>query len=94
MLVVEDDAIVRTWLRLALADSEFELAGEAGSAAEAVELIARRRPALLLVDYRLPDGVGTELVRQLRRSGLVAHAVVVTANAERGLNETAREAGA
>lgn len=94
MVVVEDDAIVRTWLRLALEGSEFELAGEASNSAEALELVARRRPALLLVDYRLPDGVGTDLVRQLRRDGVGAHVVVVTANVERGLNESAREAGA
>jgi DNA-binding NarL/FixJ family response regulator len=94
VLLVEDDAIVRSWLRLALVGSEFEVAGEARTAAEAVALVERRRPALILVDYRLPDGIGTELVRQLRRDGVHSHAVVVTANLERGLNESAREAGA
>jgi DNA-binding NarL/FixJ family response regulator len=94
VLVVDDDEIVRTWIRLALADSEFELAGEASTGAEALELVDRRRPALILVDYRLPDGVGTELVRSLRRAGVGAQVVLVTANAERGLNESAREAGA
>jgi DNA-binding NarL/FixJ family response regulator len=94
VLVVEDDAIVRSWLRLALAGSEFELAGEASTGTEALELVERRRPALLLVDYRLPDGVGTELVRRLRRAGVGALVVLATANVERGLNESAREAGA
>lgn len=94
VLVVDDDEIVRSWLRLALADSEFQLAGEAGSGAEAIDLVGRRRPELILVDYRLPDGTGTELVRRLRRDGVAAHIVLVTANAERGLNESAREAGA
>jgi DNA-binding NarL/FixJ family response regulator len=94
VLVVDDDEIVRTWIRLALGGSEFDVAGEARTAEEAVDLVARRGPALVLVDYRLPDGVGTELVRRLRRSGVGAHVVVVSANAERGLNESAREAGA
>jgi DNA-binding NarL/FixJ family response regulator len=94
VLVVEDDAMVRDWIRLALEGSEFRVAGTAFSAAEARELAARRRPDLLLVDYRLPDGVGTELVRDLRHEGVAAPAVIMTANTERGFNEAAREAGA
>jgi DNA-binding NarL/FixJ family response regulator len=94
MLVVEDDAIVRSWIRLALADTEFRVAGEAETAAIAIELVARRRPTILLVDQHLPDGLGTDLVKELRRRGVAAPAVLVTANAERGLNERAREAGA
>jgi DNA-binding NarL/FixJ family response regulator len=94
VLVVEDDAIVRAWVRLALDGSEFRLAGEAASADEAAFLTTRRRPSLLLVDYRLPDRSGLDLVRTLRECGVTAPAVVMTATAESGLNEAAREAGA
>ncbi len=94
VLLVEDDAMVRGWVRLSLQGSEFRLAGEASSAVEALELAERRHPDLLLVDYRLPDRVGTELVRELRQQGVSAAAVLMTANNERGLNEAAREAGA
>lgn len=94
VLVVEDDAMVRGWVRLSLRSSEFRLAGEAEDAAAAVALCVRRAPDLLLVDYRLPDMVGTELLRLLRREGVAAPAVLMTANGERGMNEAAREAGA
>jgi DNA-binding NarL/FixJ family response regulator len=94
VLVVEDDAMVGGWIRLTLESSEFRLVGVAGTAAEVAELVERRRPALMLIDYRLPDGVGTELVRDLRRGGVSAPAVIMTANPERGFNEIAREAGA
>jgi len=94
VLLVEDDAMVRGWMRMSLEGTEFRLAGEAASAAEALELVAKRGPDVLLVDYRLPDRVGTELLRELRRSGDTTPAVLMTANAESGLNEIAREAGA
>jgi DNA-binding NarL/FixJ family response regulator len=94
VLLVEDDPIVRAWVREALAESEFRVAGEAATAAEALELAARRTPALLLVDQNLPDGTGTELVRLLRARRLSVPAVVMTAGPTSGLNETAREAGA
>ena len=94
VLLVEDDAMVRGWVRLCLRDSEFRLAAECTTAAEALELSRRRRIDLFLVDYRLPDRVGTELVRELRHAGSSAPAVLMTANTERGFNEHVRDSGA
>jgi DNA-binding NarL/FixJ family response regulator len=94
VLLVEDDAIVRAWVRLALEGTEFRLAGEAATAGEALALVSRRRPHLLLVDFNLPDHKGTELLRSLRAEGDRTPAVVMTATARSGLNEAAREAGA
>lgn len=94
ILVVEDDAMVRGWIRLSLKGSEFSIVGEAASAKETVDLVHRRRPALLLIDHRLTDGAGTELVRTLRQQGVSAPAVLMTAYGEPGFNEVARESGA
>jgi DNA-binding NarL/FixJ family response regulator len=94
VLVVEDDAIVREWVRLALEGTEFSVGGEAATTTDAHDLIGRRRADLLLVDHRLPDSFGTDLVRQLRQEGNRTPAVIVSARAEPGLNELAREAGA
>ena len=93
VLVVEDDAMVRGWVRHALRDSEFRVVGEAERGSDVAALIARRRPELLLVDYRLPDQSGTELIRALRRDGITTPAILMTANNEGGLNESVRESG-
>jgi DNA-binding NarL/FixJ family response regulator len=94
ILLVEDDAMVTGWVRMALEGSSIRLAGVAASAAEALALVERRHVDLLLVDFRLPDGRGTELVRDLRRKGCAIPALLMTANEERGFNAAAREAGA
>lgn len=94
VLVVEDDAMVRGWIRFALEGTEFAVVGEAAGTAEARELVARRAPELLLIDYRLSDGSGTELVRALRLVGVAAPIVLMTAHYEPGFNEAARESGA
>jgi DNA-binding NarL/FixJ family response regulator len=94
VLLVDDDSMVRSWVRLALRGTEFRVAGEAASPQEAVGLIERKAPDLVLVDYQLRDGVGTELVRDMRTRGLSFPAVVMTANARHGFNEDARDAGA
>jgi DNA-binding NarL/FixJ family response regulator len=94
ILLVEDDAMVTGWVRVALEGSNIRLAGVAASAAEAVALAERRHVDVFLIDYRLPDGRGTELVRSLRQGGIRAPAILMTANAEPGFNPAAREAGA
>jgi DNA-binding NarL/FixJ family response regulator len=94
VLLVEDDAMVREWLGKALERGNYRVVGIAATAAEALELVDRRRPALLLVDQRLPDLVGTEFVKELRRRNVDVPAVLMTANVEQGFNEAAREAGA
>lgn len=92
--IVDDDAIVRAWVRMSLEGTEFRVAGEAKTAEEALSLVERRRPQLLLVDYHLPDSPGTELVRTLRAQGEQVPVLMITASPETGLNEAVREAGA
>jgi DNA-binding NarL/FixJ family response regulator len=94
VLLVDDDAIVRSWLRASLAGSEFRVAGEAATLDAAVDLLARRHIDVLLVDFHLAGTSGVELLRDLRGRGILTAAVVMTASPEPGLNETAREAGA
>jgi DNA-binding NarL/FixJ family response regulator len=92
IVLVEDDAIVRSWVRLSLRGSEFRVAAEAATAADALELAACE-PDVWLIDYRLPDQPGTVLIRDLRHAGERAPAVLATANVVRGLNESVRQAG-
>ena|SRR5438105_5646267 len=94
VILVDDDSMVRGWVRLTLQGTEFHLAGEASSVEEVRALLQRRTAGLLLMDYRLPDGIGTEVLRSLRSEGLASPAVIMTANPERGFNEAARDAGA
>ncbi len=86
--------MVRGWVRLSLEGSEFRLAGEAGNVADALALLERRRPDLLLVDYKLGNDVGTDLIRELRQRGMTTPALLMTANPQRGFNEAARDSGA
>jgi DNA-binding NarL/FixJ family response regulator len=93
MLIVEDDAIVRSWIRLSLRRSEFRIIAEAATAADARELAASVAPDVWLIDYRLPDQLGTVLLRDLRQQGVDAPAMVVTAGVMHGFNELVRQAG-
>ncbi|CAN5626656.1 response regulator transcription factor [soil metagenome] len=67
LLVVDDHEVVRQGLVAMLSRrSNFQVAAEAGSAAEAVEMARRFRPDLVIMDVRLPDGSGIEACREIR----------------------------
>lgn len=94
VLIVEDDSIVRAWLRAALRGTEFRVAADTSTASGALALLGRRRVDLLLVDFKLPGGHGVQLVRELRGRGVAVPVVLMTSVPTEGLNELAREAGA
>ena len=94
ILIVDDDAMARSWLRLSLRDSEFRIALEAATAGEALALLSRLAFDVVLVDHRLPDSPGTEFARARRRRGVDAAVVLTSTGGESGFNEAAHEAGA
>lgn len=64
VFVVEDSEIVRTRLVAMLVETRgVEVAGEAASVADAVARLPAGRPDAVLVDLRLPDGDGFEVIR-------------------------------
>jgi DNA-binding response OmpR family regulator len=63
VLLIEDNLESKTLTGLALRRYGWEVM-EAGSLAEARALVGTRNPDIVLLDCRLPDGDGLELVRQ------------------------------
>jgi two-component system, response regulator PdtaR len=74
ILIVEDEALVASYIEEVLGESGFRVAGIAASGPEALSLAAEARPTLALVDIRLTGPIdGIELACALReRFGLPA----------------------
>ena len=67
LLIVDPYPLFRLGARAALASApEFTVMGEAATAGEALGLLQRGRPDLLLVSTLLPDGSGWELGRRAK----------------------------
>lgn len=67
LAIVDDHIILRQGLRALLEiESDLTVVGEAGTAKEAIELVRRTQPALVLSDIALPDQSGLALIGQLR----------------------------
>src|SRR5437763_1869556 len=71
-----------------------ELVGEAGSVVAAVELCARVKPDVLLLDLRLPDGSGFEACRQVLKRLPETRVLVLTSVVDDTLVEESIRAGA
>jgi EAL domain-containing protein (putative c-di-GMP-specific phosphodiesterase class I)/DNA-binding NarL/FixJ family response regulator len=68
VLVAEDDPAVRAALiGLIRAEPSFELVGEVANASDAVEVAAKHRPDVAVIDVRMPAGGGAAAVRGIKR---------------------------
>jgi DNA-binding NarL/FixJ family response regulator len=79
VVIVDDAAEVRTMLRAALrVRSPFATAGEAATAAEALALVERLRPHIVILDLGLPDLSGQHLVSSIREASPYSKIVIFT----------------
>ncbi|MDQ0285755.1 two-component system response regulator DctR [Desulfofundulus luciae] len=80
VLIVEDDPMVVEVNRgFVNAVPGFQVVGVARTGRKAVEMVARLKPALTLLDVYLPDMSGLEALQEIRRRGLPTDVLLVTA---------------
>ena len=79
LLIVDDHPIMRDGLRGVFGgDEDFEVVGEAGDGAEAVQLAQALHPDVILMDLRMPGVGGVEAITQLREKQNPARILILT----------------
>jgi DNA-binding NarL/FixJ family response regulator len=79
LVVVDDHEIVRQGLvALLLRRDAFQVVGEAGTVEEALAVVRRFEPDLVIMDVRLPDGSGIEACREIRAELPGTRVVILT----------------
>jgi two-component system response regulator DevR len=79
LVVVDDHEVVRQGLVALLGRREaFQVVGEAGTAEEALTVVRRFRPDLVVMDVRLPDGSGIEACREIRAEMPEVRVIILT----------------
>ena len=95
LVVVDDHALFRRGLVGLLGDmSEFEVIGEAGDGIEALGVIERTHPDIVLLDVNMPRMDGIALVQSLRRLKESPRILMLTISQEDGDLLRAVKAGA
>ncbi len=65
IVIIDDHAILRNGLRHILEEHGYDVIGEAANAAEAMQVLARAVPAMVILDIGLPGTRGIELAREI-----------------------------
>jgi DNA-binding NarL/FixJ family response regulator len=79
ILVADDHLVYRIGIRsLICTEPGFEVVGEASDGAAAIELYRKLRPDVLLLDLRMPQKGGIEVVRSVRKEFSDARILIVT----------------
>jgi DNA-binding NarL/FixJ family response regulator len=95
IVIVDDHEMVRQGLRAFLRrEADITIVGEAGTAAEAVALVERLQPRLVLLDLQLPDASGIETCRKLQAVAPQVRILVLTGHAEDATVIAALQSGA
>jgi DNA-binding NarL/FixJ family response regulator len=94
-LIVDDHEVVREGLRLSLSRAaHIRVIGEASDGASAVELAARRRPDVVIMDVRMPGMDGLEAAKRLLEKVPDSKVLIFTAYSERSLLARGLDSGA
>lgn len=79
VLVADDHAIVREGVRLILAkESDIEVVGEAGDGQQALDLAAKLRPQVVIMDISMPGMGGIEATQRLHERQTNVHVLALT----------------
>jgi DNA-binding NarL/FixJ family response regulator len=93
--VVDDQTLVRQGIRTLLGlVSDLEVVAEADGGNAALALIPEVKPDVVLLDLRMPDKDGLEVLRELRQAGALPPTIVLTTFDEDALFLEAIRAGA
>ena len=79
VMLVDDQTLVRSGIAGLLAlTPDIRVAGEAGDAAQALELVTTEPPDVLLLDVRMPGASGIDLLQELAAQAILPPTILLT----------------
>jgi DNA-binding NarL/FixJ family response regulator len=95
VLLVDDHTLVRRGFRRLLEDDpDIRVVGEAGNGEEAIEMVARLNPGVIVMDCAMPGAGGLAATRAIRTRHPEAAVLMLSMHSEDTLVRQALEAGA
>jgi len=95
VMIVDDHAIVRAGLRaLLFEEAAFDLVGEAAGGYEALELVEKTKPDVLILDLSMPDLDGISVTRKIKPNFPDLKILILTLHEDEALLKEAIKAGA
>ncbi len=79
VLIVDDSIYIRSLIKTALEDADYEVVGEAQNGESAIDMACKLQPDLITLDNILPDMMGFEILKVIKEEGLKAKVIMVSA---------------
>lgn len=95
VLIVDDETIIREGLKFFINwnSLDFTICGEADDGDEALKLILELEPDLVLLDIRMPNLLGTEIVQLAREQNYKGHFIILSGYSDFKYAQTAMRYG-
>lgn len=94
VVISDDDPMIREALREVLdAEPDFEVVAVARDADEAIELVTRHAPAVVVLDVRMPGGGGGRAAREIRLRSPNTGILALSAFADQEMHREIQSAG-
>ena len=94
LMLADDHRMLREGLGRSMREQGFDIVGEAGDGAEAVQMAMRLRPDVILMDVTMPEMDGVEACRAVRKDLPGTQVVMLTMHADQEVLASAIRAGA
>jgi DNA-binding NarL/FixJ family response regulator len=94
VVLADDHAIVREGIAALCSAHGFQVLGQCGDGAAAVEMVLSLKPDFLILDLGMPGLTGTETIRRLRAAGTSSKILVLSINRDEQMVLDALRAGA
>lgn len=95
VLIADDHSLVRAGIRALLEQlPDIEVVAEASNGREALELVRRHQPNIVLMDFAMPELSGVEAIRQLAKESSKTRSIIFSMHADEEHVWQALQAGA
>ena len=94
ILIVDDEAIIRQTLRVILRNENYEVMGEAHDGIQAMELVKKLQPGIVLLDINMPGSSGLDVLTEIHKEFPNIEVIMISGSATAEDVKTAMERGA
>ena len=95
VLIVDDSLFMRQSIKTALLSSgKYEIVGEAANGDQGIELALELQPEIITMDNILPDMLGVDIIKELRKEEISSKIIMISAVGQDSIIEECRRSGA
>jgi two-component system chemotaxis response regulator CheY len=94
VVIVDDSLYMRTIIKDALTGNGYEIVGQAANGENAIDLILETQPDIITLDNILPDMLGLDVLKTIKKEGITSKVVLISAVGQQSVIDEGMQLGA